>query len=82
MDILNRLKAAAASLQAPMGLKVVPHQLAIEVRTEFKVTSCSTRYKKRKGWRVLRTEVRRPGCFQVGDTLYMHPDLVAKLKQT
>lgn len=62
-----------------LGLKIVPHTLAREVRTEFKVMRWMTRDKKRKNWRVLRVEINRPGCYQVGNTLYMHPDLVAKL---
>lgn len=62
-----------------MGLKIVPHELARDVRTVFKVTRWQTRDKKRKNWRVTRIEINRPGCLQIGDTLYMHPDLIAKL---
>jgi len=62
-----------------MGLKIVPHPLAREVRTEFKVTRWATRDKKRKNWRVMRIEINRPSCIKVGDVLYMHPDLVSKL---
>ena len=62
-----------------LGLKIVPHPLARDVRTEFRVARWMTRDKKRKNWRVLRVEINRPGCYQVGDTLYMHPELIAKL---
>jgi hypothetical protein len=62
-----------------LGLKIVPHPLARDVRVEFKVTRWATRDKKRKNWRVMRIEINRPGCYQVGDRLYMHPDLIAKL---
>lgn len=62
-----------------LGLTVVPHTLARDRRTEFKVERWATRNKKRKNWRVLRVEIDRPGCWKVGDTLYMHPDLIAQL---
>ena len=62
-----------------LGLKIVPHFLARDVRTEYKVTRWMTRDKKRKNWRVLKVEINRPGCYQVGDVIYMHPELIAKL---
>ena len=62
-----------------LGMKIVPHPLAREVRTEFKVKRHATRDKKRKNWRVLQVEINRPGCYQVGNVLYMHPELIAKL---
>ena len=62
-----------------LGMKIIPHSLAREVRTEFKVTRHAARDKKRKNWRVLRVEINRPGCYQVGNVLYMHPELIAKL---
>ena len=62
-----------------LGLKIVPHLMARDRRTEFKVVRWSERRKKRKNWRVIRVEIDRPGCWQVGDTLYMHPELIAKL---
>lgn len=64
-----------------MGLHIVPHTLARDIRTEFKVSRWATRDKKRKGWRVMRLDINRPGCWKIGDTLYMHPDLIAKLAQ-
>lgn len=62
-----------------LGMKIVAHPLARDKRTEFKVTRWMTRDKKRKNWRVMRVEIDRPGCWQCGDTLYMHPELIAKL---
>lgn len=62
------------------GLWIVPHELAREVRTEYHVVRCSPgRDKKRKNWRVMRVEINRPSAYQVGDTIYMHPELVSKL---
>ena len=62
-----------------LGLKSAPTPMARDKRTEFRVVRWSTRRKKRKNWRVLRVEIDLPSCWQVGDTLYMHPDLIAKL---
>lgn len=62
-----------------LGLNIVSHPLAREVRTEFKVARWPSR-KRRRNWYVLRIDIDRPGCFQSGDTLYMHPDLVEQLK--
>jgi len=64
-----------------MGLNIVPHPLAREIRTEFKVSRWATRDKKRKCWRVMRVEVNRPCALKVGNTLFMHPDLIAHLPQ-
>ena len=63
------------------GIKIVPHPLAREVRTEFKIARWPLR-KRRSSWMVQRVEINRPGCLQIGDTLYMHPDLVAKLPRS
>ena len=60
------------------GMKIVPHMLAREVRTEFKVARWPLR-KKRRNWMVRRIDIDRPGCLRVGDTIYMHPELIAKL---
>ena len=64
---------------ALLGLKIVSHPLARDVRTEFKVACCGPR-RKRGRYCVKRIEINRPGCVQVDDTLYMHPELVAKLR--
>lgn len=61
-------------------LRIVPHELAREVRTEYHVVRFSPgRDKKRKNWRVMRVEINRPAAYQVGDIIYMHPELVSKL---
>ncbi len=62
------------------GLKIVPHSLAREVRDEWKIEACQTR-KRRRNWRVVKHHIDRPGAYQIGSTIYMHPDLVAKLKE-
>lgn len=59
---------------------IVPNTLAREVRTEYRVTRWAAgRDKKRKNWRVVRVEIDRPSAYSIGNTIYMHPDLVAKL---
>lgn len=62
-----------------LGLKIVPHKLARDVRTEFRVERCGPVWKRRKRYIVRRVEINRPGCYQMGDTLFMHPELIAKL---
>lgn len=63
------------------GLTIVPHTLAREVRTEYRVTRWAAGHdKKRKNWRVMRVEINRPGAYQIGNTIYMHPELVEKLR--
>jgi hypothetical protein len=62
-----------------LGMKIVPHPMAREVRTKFIVTRWATRDKKRKNWRVMRLDIDRPFCFVMGGVIYMHPELIAKL---
>lgn len=63
------------------GMRVVQHPLAREIRTEFKVQRLHGN-RRRKRWFVQRVEIKRPGCFVMGDgTVLMHPDLFAKLKE-
>ena len=63
------------------GISIVPHMFAREVRTEYRVTRwMAGKDKKRKNWRVMRVEINRPGAYQIGNTIYMHPELVEKLK--
>lgn len=62
------------------GLHIIQTTLCVETRTEFKVSRWMTRDKKRKNWRVLRIDHRKPCAYQAGNTLYMHPELFAKLK--
>lgn len=61
------------------GIKIVPHLLARDRRTEFKVARCGPPGKKRRRYFVQCIDIDRPGCWQIGGTLYMHPDLIAKL---
>ncbi len=61
------------------GLSVVQNPYAVRRWVEFKVEPWPTR-KRRRNWRVRRYERSEPGCYQVGSTLYMHPELFAKLK--
>lgn len=56
------------------GLKIVPHTLA--VRTVHEVRRHPIR-KRRRGWTVV--PIQHTACWQVGDTFYMHPDLVDRL---
>lgn len=60
------------------GMRIITNPLAREVRTEFKVTPWPLR-KRRKSWMVRRVEINRPGCYALGDTLVMHPELYAKI---
>jgi NAD-dependent oxidoreductase involved in siderophore biosynthesis len=62
------------------GMRIVPHLLAREVRDEWKVERHPIP-KKRKQWSVVKHHIDRPGCYQIGNTFYMHPELVEKLKQ-
>lgn len=62
-----------------IGVKIVPHAMAREVRDEWRVEPHPTR-KRRRNWRVVRHHIDRPGAYQIGSTIYMHPDLVAILK--
>lgn len=57
------------------GLNIVPHVLAMESRM---VVQRHAIKKRRRNWRVVR--VQRPGCWQIGNTLYVHPTLVDWLK--
>lgn len=60
------------------GMKIISHPLAREVRDEWKAERHPTP-KKRRRWRVVKHHIDRPGCYRIGDTLYMHPELFAKL---
>lgn len=58
------------------GMNIVPHSLAVDQRMEVQRHPIK---KRRRNWRVVRVE--RPGCWQIGNTFYMHPELVQKLKE-
>jgi hypothetical protein len=60
------------------GLNIMSHQLAREVRDEFRVER-NHREKRRHNWRVVRHHIDRPGIIIANGVVYMHPDLVAKL---
>lgn len=60
------------------GLRIVSHNLASEVRDEWRVERHPTK-KKRRNWRAVKHRIDRPCAYRVGDVIYMHPDLVAKL---
>ena len=53
------------------GLRIVAHPLATQI--VYRVQRHPTRKRRRK-WRVVRLQ--EPGCWQVGQTLYMHPVLI------
>lgn len=61
------------------GLNIVPHTLAREVRDEWKVER-HTIPKRRRQWHVVKHRIDRPGAYQIGNTIYMHPELVEKLR--
>lgn len=61
-----------------LGFTIIPHPLAREVRDEFRVERCQIP-KRRRRWRVVKHRIDRPGAYQCGDVIYMHPELVAKL---
>lgn len=62
------------------GMKVVSTPLAREVRDEWRVERHPLP-KRRRQWRVVKHHIDKPGCYRVGDTFYMHPDIVAQLPQ-
>ena len=62
------------------GISITASALAVHSFTEFRVVRISSR-KRRKAWRVDRVVTERPACYQMGNTLVMHPSLVAKLKE-
>jgi hypothetical protein len=61
------------------GLKVVSAPMAREVRDEYRVERHPTK-KRRKQWRVVKHHIDRPCFYRAGDTLFVHPELIAKLK--
>lgn len=63
-----------------LGLNVVSHRLALTVRNEWAVVPHPTR-KRRRGWHVVWRRVEEPGAYRLGNTIYLHPDLVEKMKQ-
>lgn len=62
------------------GMQIVPHQLAREVRDEWRVEKNPIQ-KRRRGWRVVKHRIDRPGAYQIGNVIYMHPDLFSELQR-
>jgi len=58
------------------GLNIVPHTLALQILWTVQRHPIK---KRRRGWAPVR--VTEPGCLQMGNTLFLHPDLVEKLKE-
>ncbi len=63
------------------GVNIVSSPMAREVRDEWVVKAHSIR-KRRRSWCVVRVHIDRPGAYQCGNVIYMHPDLIAKLPRT
>ena len=61
------------------GLKIIASTMAREVRDEWKVERHPT-LKKRRNWRVVKHHIDRAGCYRMGNTLIMHPELITRLK--
>jgi hypothetical protein len=57
------------------GINIVPHPLALTTKC---IVARHPTPKRRRKWTVKRITV--PGCYQIGNTFYMHPQLVQKLK--
>jgi hypothetical protein len=63
------------------GLAVVPSPHAREVRIEFRVERMPIK-KRRRGWRVVRHQIDRPGCYRAGNILFIHPELLESMKRS
>lgn len=61
------------------GLRIVPHVLALNVKTTHEVVRASEKKKRRKNWRVVKRTVTSPGAYVSGGVVYMHPDLISRL---
>lgn len=61
------------------GLDIVPQPRAVRVTFEHRVERHPTK-KRRRNWRVVKHRIEKPCAYQVGRTVYMHPDLIAKLR--
>lgn len=62
------------------GLNIVSHRFALSVKYVFTVEKTAIR-KRRRGWRVIKTKVETPCAYQVGGTIYAHPEIIQKLKR-
>ena len=61
------------------GLDVVSAPMAREVRTEWRIER-NPRKKRRRNWLVVKHQIDRPAMYRSGNTLFVHPELLAKLK--
>lgn len=61
------------------GIKIVCDPCAESVTVHHIVAPWPIR-KRRRGWRVCRVEDRKPGAFQIGGALHMHPSIYEQLK--
>lgn len=61
------------------GMQILVNPLAMECRTVYRVQPVGIR-KRRRGYRVVREEIRRPGAWKMGSTLVVHPDIFEKIK--
>jgi hypothetical protein len=64
-----------------LGLKIVSHPLAVKVGVKYGVRRWGTLLKKRRGWCVERIETQQPCVVQLGNTVYVHPDLYEQMKK-
>jgi len=61
------------------GMNVVPHPLAEKVERVARIARNPVK-KRRRGWQLRYEQVRTPCAFVIGNTVYMHPDAYAKLR--
>jgi hypothetical protein len=61
-------------------MKIIPHPLALNTKTEWRVQK-NWKRKHRRNWRVVKVTVTEPGCWVAGGVMYMHPTLFAKMKE-
>lgn len=62
------------------GIEVTAHPLALQYKTRFLVEKNPIQ-KRRRGYRVCKESYSEPGCIVVMGRVYMHPALIAKLKE-
>lgn len=62
------------------GVQIVSTPFAREVRDEWRVERHPIP-KRRRQWRVVKHHIDKPGCYRSNDTLFMHPELFALLKE-
>jgi len=60
------------------GLTVVSAPMAREVRTVWRIERNPIK-KRRRNWLVVKHRIDRPAMYRSGNTLFVHPELLAKL---